>query len=102
MIYSSWHPSLKISKRHDYLEASLSRSMKNSNLIHSDLSASGLLTLSVFFSLEIIGMVGGEGGKLESLLIAIVKIDLAQQKYDLFSEYFLNCILNTNLVKGRV
>jgi hypothetical protein len=76
------HPSLKISNCQEYLEleAGLSGSMRNSNLIHSDLSASGPSTLSIFFNLETKGMGGGflriEGGKaaedLENLLMAIV------------------------------
>jgi hypothetical protein len=33
--------------------------MRNSNLIHSDLSASGPSTLSIFFTLEMKGMDGG-------------------------------------------
>jgi hypothetical protein len=63
--------------------------MRNSNLIHSDLSVSGPSTLSTFFTLESKGMGGGgflhtKGGKaaadLENLLIAIVWIEILQQK----------------------
>jgi hypothetical protein len=56
--------------------------MRNSKLIHSKLSASGPSALSIFFTLEIKGMVGGkgflqtEGGKaaddLENVRVAIV------------------------------
>jgi hypothetical protein len=62
--------------------------MKNSKLIHPDLSASGPSALSIFFTLEMKGMDAGgflrtEGGKdsedLENLLMVIVWIDLAQQ-----------------------
>jgi hypothetical protein len=59
--------------------------MRNSNLIHSDFSASGPSTLSIFFSLETKGMGEfslTEGGKaeedLENLLIVIDHIDLVQ------------------------
>jgi hypothetical protein len=53
---------LKIANCQEYLEpnAGLSGSMRNSNLIHSDLSASGPSTLSIFFTLKTKGM-GGEG-----------------------------------------
>jgi hypothetical protein len=59
------HPSLKIANCRDDLEpqAGLSGSMRNSNLIHSDLSASGPSILIIFFTLETLetkGM-GGEG-----------------------------------------
>jgi hypothetical protein len=64
--------------------------MKIFNLIHSDLSASVPSTLSMFFTLETKGMGGGfsrtEGGKaaadLENLLMAIVWIEILQQKFD--------------------
>jgi hypothetical protein len=60
LIHSSGHPSLKIANCRDYLEpqAGFSGSMRNSNLIHSDLSSSGPSTLSIFFAMEIIGMGG--------------------------------------------
>jgi hypothetical protein len=56
------HPSLEIANCQEYLEpqAGLSGSMRNSNLIHSDLSASGPSTLSIFFTLETKGIMGGE------------------------------------------
>jgi hypothetical protein len=87
------HPSLKIANCREYLEpqAGLSGSMRNSNLIHSDLSASVPSTLSIFFNLETKGMEGGgsraqKGGKaaadLENLLMAIVWIEILQQKCD--------------------
>jgi hypothetical protein len=76
----------------EYLEpeAGLSGSMRNSNLIHSDLSVSGPSTLSIFFTLEKTGMGGQfsrtEGGKaakdLENLITAIVWIEILQQKCD--------------------
>jgi hypothetical protein len=65
--------------------------MRNSNLINSDLSASGPSTLSTFFTLEMKGLGGGdflctEGGKaaddMENLLMAIVWIEILQQKCD--------------------
>jgi hypothetical protein len=61
LIQSSGHPSLKIANFREYLDpqAGLSGSMRNSNLIHSDLTASGPSTLSTFFTLEIKGMGGG-------------------------------------------
>jgi hypothetical protein len=54
LIQSSGNPSLKIANCQDYLEpdAGLSGSMRNSNLIHSDLSASVPSTLSIFFTME--------------------------------------------------
>jgi hypothetical protein len=60
-IQSSRHPSLKIENCREYLEpeAGLSGSMRNSNLIHSDLSVSGPSTLSIFFTLETKGKEGG-------------------------------------------
>jgi hypothetical protein len=73
------------------LEAGLSEFMKNSNLIQSDLIASGPSSLSIFFTLETKGMGEGgflrtEGGKaaadLENLLMAIVWIEILQQKFD--------------------
>jgi hypothetical protein len=64
LIQSSGHPSLKIENCGEYLDpdAGLSGSMRNSNLIHSDLSASGPSALSIFFTLETKGM-GGEGSR---------------------------------------
>jgi hypothetical protein len=53
------HQSLKIANCREYLEAGLSGSMRNPNLIHSDLSASVPSTLSIFFNLETKGMGGG-------------------------------------------
>jgi hypothetical protein len=55
------HSSLKMANCREYLEpdAGLSGSMRNSNLMHSDLSASVSSTLSTFFTLEIKGMGGG-------------------------------------------
>jgi hypothetical protein len=49
---------LKIENFREYLEpqAGLSGYMRNSNLIHSDLSASGPSTLSTFFTLETKGI----------------------------------------------
>jgi hypothetical protein len=93
LIHSSGHPSLKIPNCWEYLEpqAWLSRSMRNSNLIHSNLAASGPSTLSNFFTRETKGIGGGgvsstEGGKaakdLENLLMAIVWIEILQQKCD--------------------
>jgi hypothetical protein len=77
----------------EYLEpdAGLSGSMRNSNLIHSDLSTSVPSFLSIFFTLETKGMGGRgflrtEGGKavedLDNLLMAIVWIEILQQKCD--------------------
>jgi hypothetical protein len=65
LIQSSEHPSLKIANSQEYLEpdAGLSGSMRNSNLISSDLSASGPSTLPIFFTLETIGMVGSRAQK---------------------------------------
>jgi hypothetical protein len=67
LIQSSGHTSLKIAKFREYMEpqAGLSGSMRNSNLIHLDLSVSGLLTLSISFTLETKGMGFSrtEGGK---------------------------------------
>jgi hypothetical protein len=70
--------------------AGLCGSMRNLNLIHSDLSASVPSTLSTFFTLETkgIGEGGGlshtEGGKaaadLKDLLMSIVWIEILQQK----------------------
>jgi hypothetical protein len=59
-------------------------------LIHSDLSVSGPSTLSIFFTMETKEIGGGflrtEGGKaaedLENLLMAIVWIEILQQKCD--------------------
>jgi hypothetical protein len=108
------HPSLKIANCREYLEpdAGLSGPMRNSNFIHSDLSASGPSTLSTFFTLETKRMGGRlvcvspfnlvhllhlrnkwnggflrtEGGKaaadMETLLMAIVWIKILQQKCD--------------------
>jgi hypothetical protein len=53
LIYFSGHPCLKRTNCQGYLEARLSGSMRNSNLIHSDLFASGPSALSIFFTLEI-------------------------------------------------
>jgi hypothetical protein len=88
-----FHPSLKVANCQDYLEgeAGLYGSMKNSKLIHSDLSMSVPSNLSIFFTLETKGIkVGGvwhvEGAKavvaLEDLLMAIVCIEILQQKCD--------------------
>jgi hypothetical protein len=85
LIQSSGNPSFKIANFQEYMEAGWSGSMRNSNLIHSDLSASCLLTFSTFFTWETkeIGRVGGKLVEyLENLLMAIVWIDLAQQKCD--------------------
>jgi hypothetical protein len=64
LIQSSGHPSLKIANCREYLEpqGGLSGSMRNSNLIHSDLSTSGPSTLSIFFTLEKEGMWREGGG----------------------------------------
>jgi pantothenate synthetase len=87
------HSSLKIVRCREYLEAGLSGSMRNSNLIHSDLSASVPSTFSLSFTLETKGK-GGESGrvlaqrrkkiikKLKDFFVAIDQIDLAQQKCD--------------------
>jgi hypothetical protein len=80
------HPSLKIENCREYLkpEAGLSRFMKNTNLINSVFSVSGASTLSIFFTLETkewgkfsCTEGGKKGNDLESLLMAIVQIDLA-------------------------
>jgi hypothetical protein len=83
------HPSLKISNCQEYLEAGLSGSMSNSNLIYSDLSASGPSNLYIFFTLKTKGMgvfLRTEGYKaaedLENLLILIVWMAFSQQKCD--------------------
>jgi hypothetical protein len=82
----TFHPSLKISNCQEYLEDGLSGSMRNSNLIHSELSVSdpssspckvkvwkeGLLRTKEFNEVEY----------LENIFMAIVHIDLAQKKYD--------------------
>jgi hypothetical protein len=60
LIQSYGYPTLKLSNCRKYLEDGLSGSMRNSTLIHSDLSASVPSTLSIFFTLETKGM--GEGG----------------------------------------
>jgi hypothetical protein len=78
------HLSLKIASCREYLEfkAEFSGSMRNSNLIYSDLSASGPSTLSIFFILETKewGFSSTEGGKaavdLENLVISIVWIKI--------------------------
>jgi hypothetical protein len=61
LIKSSGYPSLKIENCREYLEpqAGLSGSMRNSNLIHSDLSASVPSTFLIFFTLETKGIGGG-------------------------------------------
>jgi hypothetical protein len=71
------------------LEAELSGSMRNFDLINTDLSMSGPFTLSIFFTLERKGMGGvlahRRRQRIErfgNLLMAIVKIDLAQQRCD--------------------
>jgi hypothetical protein len=46
-------------KYQEYLEAGSSGSMRTSNLIHSDLTASGPSTLTIFFTLETKGFPGG-------------------------------------------
>jgi hypothetical protein len=61
LINSSEHPSLKLENCQEYLEAGLSGSMKNSNLINSYFSASSPSTLSIFFTLETKGMGNDEG-----------------------------------------
>jgi hypothetical protein len=91
------HLSLKIENCWEYLkpESGLSVSMRNSKLIHSDLSVSCPSTFSIFFTLVTKGMGGFsliEGGKTaedsENLLMVIIEIDLAQQKYDHSSVYW--------------
>jgi hypothetical protein len=58
--------------------------MRTSNLIHTDLSASGSSTLSIIFTLETkeMGFLCTEGGKeaedLETLLMAIIWIEILQ------------------------
>jgi hypothetical protein len=93
LIHSSGHPFLNIESCREYLEskAEFSRSMRNSNLIHSDLSASVPSTLSILFILETKGM-GEEKGGLQTVGDKIaeylkifyihghVQIDLGQQK----------------------
>jgi hypothetical protein len=91
LIQSFGHPSLKIANCQEYLEpqAGLSGSMRKSNLIQPYFSLSDPKTLSIFFILELKGM-GGlshiESGKevedLENLLMAIVWIEILQQKSD--------------------
>jgi hypothetical protein len=49
---------MKIENWQKYLEAGFSGYMKNSNLIHSDLSTSGPSTLSIFPTLKKKGMEG--------------------------------------------
>jgi hypothetical protein len=123
LIQSSGHPSLKIANCREYLEPQdgLSGSMRNSNLIHSDLSASGPSTLSIFFTLEIKGMGRGfsctEGGKvavdLENVLMAIAWIEILQQKCDhsapmlrLQSQFmvviYFRLFLELNIVKSKI
>jgi hypothetical protein len=63
LIDSSGYPSLKIENFREYMEAGLSGSMRNSDLIHSDLSASGPSTLSIFFTLKTKGMGGSHAQK---------------------------------------
>jgi hypothetical protein len=65
LIHSSGHPSLKMASCQEYLkpQAGLSGSMRNSNLIQSDLSVPAPSILSIFFTLGTKGMVAiGEGG----------------------------------------
>jgi hypothetical protein len=63
----------KIAKFLEYLEAGLSGSMRNPNLINSDLSVSDPLTLSIFFTLETIGMEGGSRAQKDSIHWSILK-----------------------------
>jgi hypothetical protein len=68
LINPSGHPPLKITKFQEYLEAGLSGSMRNFNVIHSVLSASGLSILPKLFTLETRSLEGEglshtEGGK---------------------------------------
>jgi hypothetical protein len=59
---------LKIANFREYLnpDAELSGSMRNSNFIHSDLSASGPSTLSIFFILDTKGMGAGSQAQKEA------------------------------------
>jgi hypothetical protein len=70
LIQFSGHPSLKIANCGEYLEpqARFSVSMRNSNLIHSEFSASGPSTLLIFFTLETKGI----GGVLAYLINVIL------------------------------
>jgi hypothetical protein len=52
LIHFSGHTSLKIKSFQEDLEAELSGSMRNSNLIHSVLSVSDPSNLSIFFIME--------------------------------------------------
>jgi hypothetical protein len=87
LIQSFGYPSLKIANYQEYLEAGLYGSIRNSNLIQSDLSAAGPSTFSIIFTLETKGFGGRflrtEGGKAvedsENLLMAIANLDFAQQ-----------------------
>jgi hypothetical protein len=55
-IHSSVYPPLKKIKFQEFLEDVFSESMKNSNLIQSNLSMSELSALSIFFTLDTKGM----------------------------------------------
>jgi hypothetical protein len=101
LIQSSENPYLMITNCREYLEYGHFGIMRNSKLIHSDLSALVPYTLSIFFTLEpkrMRGFLHLEIGKvaenLEILMMNIAKIDLAQQKCDQSALYWED---NSNL-----
>jgi hypothetical protein len=90
LIHSSASQYLKIAYYQAYLESALSGSMRNSDMINSDLFASDPSTFYIFFTLETKGMGGFsriEGGKaaedLENFIMVNVWIEILQQKCDL-------------------
>jgi hypothetical protein len=93
LVPSSWNPFLKIANCREYLEAGLSGSMRNSILIRSDLFVSGPSIINLVHPLLNLTNESNGGGceqkeegkaaeDLENLLMAIIYIDLAQQKCD--------------------